>query len=185
MKDEFFVSIDVESDGPIPGDNSMLSFGAVALSQDGKILGKFSRNLELLEGAKPNPDTMDFWAKNKEAWDATRKNTIAPSLAMQQFVDWVNKIPGRPALIGYPITYDFMFVYWYIMKFVGKSPFSHSGLDIKTYAMAMLKGNYRDSTKKHMPRRWFPNVKHTHIAEDDALEQGLLFINMLKENLAK
>jgi hypothetical protein len=33
-----------------------------------------------------------------------------------------------------------------------------------------------------MPRRWFKDLPHTHVALDDALEQGYLFCNMLAEN---
>jgi hypothetical protein len=68
---------------------------------------------------------------------------------------------------------------------LGESPFSHSALDIKTYAMALLKKDYRQSSKRNMPRRWFDDVPHTHVALDDAIEQGALFCNMLAENRIK
>jgi hypothetical protein len=48
--------------------------------------------------------------------------------------------------------------------------------------MAMLKTGYRESTKKNMPKRWFDELPHTHVALDDAIEQGALFCNMLREN---
>jgi len=48
--------------------------------------------------------------------------------------------------------FDFLFMYWHLMRFARESPFSHSALDIKTYAMAMVKTGYRDAT---MPKRWF------------------------------
>ncbi len=35
-----------------------------------------------------------------------------------------------------------------------------------------------------MPRRWFEKLPHTHVALDDAIEQGALFCNMLAENTA-
>ena len=41
------------------------------------------------------------------------------------------------------------------------------------------------SSVKELARRWFPKAPHTHVALDDAREQGLLFINMLKEHLAR
>jgi hypothetical protein len=66
------------------------------------------------------------------------------------------------------------------MRFTGESPFSHSALDMKTLAMALLKKDYRASTKKHMPKDWFDKVPHTHKALDDVVEQGALFCNMLK-----
>jgi len=55
-------------------------------------------------------------------------------------------------------------------------------LDIKSYAMAVLKCGYRDSTKRNMPQQWFDTFPHTHVALDDAIEQGALFCNMLKDN---
>jgi hypothetical protein len=73
-------------------------------------------------------------------------------------------------------------VYWYLIKFTGESPFSHSALDIKTYAMAVLKLPYRESTKRNMPRHWFDKLPHTHRALDDAIEQGALFCNILMES---
>jgi hypothetical protein len=47
--------------------------------------------------------------------------------------------------------------------------------------MALMKKNYRDATKRNMPKRWFDRVSHTHVALDDAIEQGALFCNMLNE----
>jgi hypothetical protein len=75
----------------------------------------------------------------------------------------------------YPAGFDFLFVYWYLIRFAGESPFSFSALDIKTYAMALLKKDYRQSTKGGMPKSWFDSHPHTHIALDDAIEQGALF----------
>jgi hypothetical protein len=48
-------------------------------------------------------------------------------------------------------------------------------------AMVMLGQEYRATSKKTMPRRWFEAARHTHVALDDAIEQGLLFCNMLAE----
>src|SRR6201981_1264920 len=100
---------------------------------------------------------------------------------MRDFSAWYKAMPGKPVFVGYPAAYDFMFVYWYLIRFAGESPFSHSALDIKTFAMALLGTPYRDSTKKRMPRRWFDELPHTHVALDDALGQGSLFCNMLRE----
>jgi hypothetical protein len=100
---------------------------------------------------------------------------------MRDYVDWLRELPGKPVFVGYPASFDFMFVYWYLMRFVGESPFSHSALDIKTFAMCMLGAGYTESTKKHMPREWFDDLPHTHVALDDALGQGALFCNMLRE----
>lgn len=179
---ELYFSTDVETDGPIPGDNSMLSLGSAAFTPDGKLVSTFYATLDLLAGAKPDPDTMNWWSQNQEAYDATRVNPKPALAVMTQFVNWVNKQNGKPVFVGYPAGFDFLFVYWYIRHHGLQSPFSFSALDIKTYASAMLKLPYRESTKKNMPKRWFSGTKHTHVALDDAIEQGELFIAMLKEN---
>jgi hypothetical protein len=37
--------------------------------------------------------------------------------------------------------------------------------------MAMLKKDYRKSTKRGMPKHWFDSHPHTHIALDDAMNR--------------
>lgn len=181
---EIYVSTDVEADGPIPGPHSMLSFGSAAYRADKQLIGTFTANLETLPGAAGAPDTMAWWQTQPGAWAACREKPQPPQSAMQNYLAWLKGLPGKPVFVGYPAAYDFLFVYWYLIQFTGESPFSHSALDIKTYAMAMLRGGYRDATKARMPRRWFDDLPHTHRALDDALGQGALFCNMLAENLA-
>jgi len=38
---------------------------------------------------------------------------------------------------------------------------------------------YRGSVKRNMPRTWFENLPHKHVALDDAIGQGILFCNAL------
>ena len=179
---EVYVSTDVESDGPIPGPYSMLSFGSAAYLADKTLVGTFSANLELLPGATGHPDTLSWWQEHPEAWEKCRQDLQDPAAAMRNYVAWVKSLPGIPVFVAYPIGYDFTFVYWYLMRFVGTSPFSHNGIDIRSYAMAVLKKGYKECSKRNMPRHWFDNLPHTHGALDDALEQGALFCNMLREN---
>ncbi|MBI4854434.1 MAG: 3'-5' exoribonuclease [Acidobacteria bacterium] len=185
MRQEIYISTDVETDGPIPGINSMLSFGSAAYLANKTLVSTFSANLETLPEASPNPNTMAWWQTQPDAWKACRKDLQKPEIAMKNYVTWVKSLLGKPVFVAYPAAFDFLFVYWYMIRFTGESPFSHSALDIKTYAMAMLKKDYRDSTKRNMPKHWFDNFPHTHQALDDAIEQGALFCNMLKENQQK
>lgn len=179
---ELYISTDVETDGPIPGPYSMLSVGSAAYTADKTLMATFSANLDTLPGASAHPKTAAWWATQPEAWEACRKDLEPPVAAMTRYVTWLKSLPGRPVFVAYPAGFDFLFVYWYLMRFVGESPFSHSALDMKSFAMALLKTDYRQSTKRHMPQRWFDNLPHTHIALDDAIEQGALFCNMLREN---
>jgi hypothetical protein len=181
---EIYISTDVESDGPIPGPHSMLSFGSAAYTADKQLLSTFSANLHTLPGAEPDPKTAAWWKTQPEAWAACRTDLQDPAHAMKSYMAWLKGLPARPVFVAYPAGFDFLFVYWYLMRFAGESPFSHSALDVKSFAMAMLRLDYRDSTKRAMPRRWFDRLPHTHVALDDAIEQGALFCNMLAENRA-
>ena len=185
MAQEIYVSTDVEADGPIPGPHSMLSFASAAFTADRTLIGTFARNLETLEGAAPDAKTSAWWKTQPEAWEACRRDLVSPETAMRDYVAWLEGLPGKPVFVGYPAAYDFLFVYWYLLRFAGKSPFSHAALDIKTFAMCLLGSAYRETTKRTMPRRWFDDTPHTHVALDDALGQGALFCNMLRESKTK
>jgi len=188
LKQEVYVSVDVETDGPIPGPHSMLSLGAVAMLPNNDInlreIDSFTTNLITLPGAAPDPDTQIWWeSRDPKVYAASRDNPKDPVIAMTEFTDWLDKLPGLPVCVAMPAGFDFMFVYWYLMRFAHRSPFSFSSLDIKTYAMAVQKTGYRKSAKRYWPSRWFPkNMPHTHVALDDAREQGHLFLNILKDN---
>ena len=184
-REEIYVSTDIEADGPIPGPHSMLSFASAAYTADKRLLGTFSANLETLPGATGDPRTMAFWAEHPDAFRACRVDPEAPELAMPRYVTWLTALPGTPVFVGYPAAFDFLFVYWYLVRFTGGSPFSHSALDVKTMAMLLLGKGYRSATKRNMPKRWFDALPHTHVALDDAVEQGALFCNMLAEARAR
>lgn len=177
---EIYISTDIEADGPIPGPHSMLSFASAAYSAKKELISTFSANLETLPEAQGHPHTMAWWATQPEAWAACRKDLEAPAVAMRRYKTWVDSLPGRGVFVGYPAVFDFMFVYWYLIRFLGESPFPPSAIDIKSYAMAVLNVPYRAVTKHALPPTWFDDLPHTHIALDDALEQGALFCNMLQ-----
>jgi hypothetical protein len=152
---------------------------------DKTLVSTFTANLETLVGATADPRTMEWWRQHPEAWAATRTDQEEPETAMSRYVIWIKSLSGSPVFVAYPAGFDFLFVYWYLIRFTGGSPFSFSALDIKSYAMALLKTDYRECVKRNMPRRWFDPLPHRHIALDDALEQGALFCHMLAENLGR
>lgn len=180
-RDEVYISTDIESDGPIPGPYSMLSFASAAF-HNGKMVGTFTANLELLPGAEAHPDTKKFWNENAKAYAATRVSPLDPSAAMSSYVAWVKSLGGKPVFVAYPAGFDFLFMYWYMISFAGESPFSFSALDTKTLAMAALGCPYRNATKRNFPKRWFSEGRpHTHVALDDAIEQGEMFVRILAD----
>jgi hypothetical protein len=179
---EIYVSTDVETDGPIPGVYSMLSVGSAAYLADKTLVSTFSVNLETLPGAAAHPETMAWWETQAEAWEAGRTDTQPAEVAMSNYLAWLKTLPGTPVFVAYPAAFDFMFVSWYLTRFTGENPFGWHALDIKSYAMSILKLNFLQTVKRNMPRHWFDDLPYTHKALDDALSQGALFCNMLMEH---
>jgi hypothetical protein len=96
---EIYVGTDVEADGPIPGPNSMLSFGSAAYTGGKELIATFSANLETLPGATADPKTAEWWTQQPEAPAACRKELEMPETAMRRYVLWL-KAPSR---IRFPI----------------------------------------------------------------------------------
>lgn len=181
MAREIFVSTDVETDGPIPGVYSMLSFGSVAFTAEKEIISAFSANLNTLAGAAQDKATMQWWKTQKTAWQAHRKDLWQAEDAMKQYLYWLKGLPGKPVFVGYPAAFDFMFICWYLIKFTGENPFSLNVIDVKTFAWCLLNKPFTEISKRKMPKKWFDSCDKRHVALDDAREQGLLFCNMLKD----
>jgi len=188
---ETFILVDIESNGPVPGRHSMLSFAAVAFKLDRTILGTFERNLETLPGAAEYPATMEWWKKFPEAWAACRENQVAPKAAMEDFLAWARTLPRLPAVfVANPLSYDWLFMHYYMHSFTDfvhsitdDSPFTLAALDMHSYAMATLGKSFRGSGRGSYPPAWTEhNLPHTHKAIDDALEHAMTFCAMVQTN---
>lgn len=205
---EIYISVDIEATGPIPGKYSMSSLGAFmagGLYADGtyftcdhtdkdKIfyaeLAPISDafipaaiNVGLLEGF----DTSIPDPTGERHFEWMKEHGQSPEVAMDDFADWVNdkreQFGARPVFTAYPASFDWTFVYWYFINHDIESPFGFSAvLDMKTvFSVKKGKGLTR-STKRNMPKHLFPDLPHTHRADDDALEQGIMAMNMLMWN---
>lgn len=185
MTKEIYVSGDIEADGRIPGRNSMMSYGCAAFTLEKELVGTISHNLFPLEGAVRDPEVTKFWDRNPAAWQAATTDQVDPKEAMVELNQWVNQLKIdtglKPIFVGFPATFDFMWMNWYLNYFANSEPFGFSAFDMKSYAAAYLKKDFSKSVKRNFPRRWFDNLPHTHIALDDALEQGAMAINMIRE----
>lgn len=158
----------------------MLSLGSAAYTADKRLVASFSVNLETLPGAHANPITTRWWRDQPEAWAACRTDPQSPQRAMREYAAWLRALPGRPVFVGYPVVFDFGFVSYYLAQFAGENPFGFAALDIRSFAMAVMRCDFKDVQKKRMPQEWFDDLPHTHIALDDAIEQGALFCNLLQ-----
>ena len=84
-------------------------------------------------------------------------------------------------MVAIPAAYDAMWTQWYLRRFVGDDPFRRRAIDLKTLAMVAMGAGFRATTKSSLPRHWRPRAKHTHVAVDNAVEQGELFVNIVHD----
>lgn len=182
-KPTLYISCDIETDGPIPGEYSMLSFAMAAYDINKNIVSTFDANLKKLPDAKEHPDTMNWWSKNQEAYDITRIDITDPEKAMKENLEWINNLKKKYncVFVAFPAGFDFTFWYWYIQKYTGEKPLGFQALDLKTLAMGLLKCEFKEAAKRNFPKDWFDDLPHTHKALDDAIEQGAMAINMLRD----
>ncbi len=185
-----YVSMDVESDGPCPAINNLLSYGAVAFL-NGEPYSKFERNIDLLPDCKPNPKTMrEFWErddKHKALYAQTRVNTVDPVDFVNDLIKWAKQLREetgfKVVFVAAPSTYDYKWLDYYMHRFYGDNPFGFAScIDIKSFLFGRLGRPFGEITKRNYVKAWFPkHQKHTHVAVEDALEQGHIFINALKQ----
>jgi hypothetical protein len=184
---ELYFSVDVESDGPIPGIYSMLSFGLVVAGKfDGEHFERSDRDPQsFYRELKPISDeyVADAVAVTGLDRDKLTRTGVAPAQAMKEARAWVEEIAvgHHPVLVGFPLVFDWMFLYWYFVRFAEGSPFSYSsGLDMKSIYQAKARVRVSDAGKNDLPLRLRSEKPHTHNALDDAIEQAEIFAKLFE-----
>jgi len=186
-KPEIYVSIDIETDGPVAGINSMLSLGAAAFVDDPVTpLDEFYDKLAPLFGMVSNPETMKWWETQTEAYAEATRNPSAPHEVVAAFNIWCEKLSsdGKLIAVAWPAAFDFPFVNYYMHAFLGKNPLGFACLDIRSYANGLMKeANYyglKEEEVRHVVGEIDKTDLRPHFAIDDAIEQGRLFMALRK-----
>ena len=174
-KTELYISVDVETSGPIPAEFSLLSLGAC-------VVGNINKNFY----AEIRPLNDNFIKQALEVSGLSMKELKIkgekPAEAMGRFENWIKEASGdnRPVFVAFNATFDWSFTHWYFIKFLERDPFGISGLDIKAYFMGKHNTLWSETVKKKV-RTFYPSkTAHTHNALDDAIEQAEIFEKMQK-----
>lgn len=171
--DELYIVVDIETDGPAPGINSMLSIGAIATSKD-KELGSFYRKVNPVEGATQSAFTMKWWKTQPDAWNEVITDTQPAYQVMKSFHEWITSFAKQPVFVAHPTGFDYAFVSWYYWKFLGKNPFSSPGgtgrlLDLQSYIAGRLNIPLSQAHRTNLPPTLQATLQtHNHKAIDDA-----------------
>jgi len=185
-KADAYFSIDIEADGPYPGEYSMSSFGVAYCGEhNGKKFIRPSKWEGFYSELQPISENFNPAAAAVSGLDRQSliENGDAPFYSLDSAADYIRNIAGerRAVFCAYPLGFDWLFFYWYLMRYNIESPFGHSNhVDIKTLYMAKANVNIGRSIKRHMPEALKSSQKHTHYALDDAIEQGELFANIME-----
>jgi hypothetical protein len=185
---DVYFSADIETDGPIPGSYSMLSFALVyAGSFDGK---KFRHPENFAEHfyreLKPISKKFQEEALRVNGLDRDKlcREGETPERAMRDAYEWITGIAGvaKPVLVAYPLSFDWAWLYWYFVQFSQKgSPFNHSlCFDMKTAYAVKASVPISEAGRSKILPQLLPNRRHTHHALDDAIEQAEIFGNLFE-----
>ena len=188
-KKETYVSIDIETDGPAPGINSMLALGAAAFNEEGEQIDTWYRKFFKLPEAGQNDETMEWWLTQPEAWIEVNSDQYDPRIEMPKFAGWCHLLPGKKIAVAWPAAFDFAFVNYYCHRFVGSNPLGFACLDIRSYAngLAGFPSYYglSERTTRMMAGPIETSDLRPHVAIDDAIEQGRLFMALRKSALLR
>ena len=164
------IVVDVEADGPIPGDFSMISFGAVVVEAplDKTFYGQL----------KP---VSEKWLPEALAVSGhTREETMSfgdPLDVMTSFEKWLKDIdPGRLVFITDNLAFDWQFINWYFHHFLGRNPFGYSGRRIGDLYSGLKKDLFAANNWKKLRE-----TKHTHNPVDDAKGNAEALLKILSE----
>jgi len=150
-----YIMVDIEADGPIPSDYSMICFGAVVVEPS--LTKTFYGQLKPMS---------DLWIPEALAVSGfSREETLAfpePEGVMHQFADWLQEhSKGRSMFISDNNGFDWQFINWYFHHFTGQNPFGFSSTNLGS----LYKGVVCDTFQNFKHLR---NTKHTHHPVDDA-----------------
>lgn len=163
-----YVMVDVEADGPSPGDYSMVCFGAVVVEPE---LDKsfYGRLHPISEQWLPEALAVSgFTREEAEEFDD-------PKSVMEAFRDWLQaNVKGHPMFISDNNGFDWQFINWYFHHFLGANPFGHSSTNLGS----LYKGVVRDTSRnfKHLRK-----TRHTHHPVDDARGNAEAFLEIIQQ----
>jgi hypothetical protein len=163
-----YIMVDIESDGPIPGDYSMICFGAVLVDE----------SLDKTFYGKLKPISDKFIPEALAVSGFSRDETLGfddPKEVMENFRRWLNQTSkGQPIFISDNNGFDWMFICWYFHHFLGANPFGFSSQNLGSLYKGMVKDMFKNF--KHLRK-----TKHTHNPVDDAKGNAEALLTLKKE----
>ena len=150
-----YIMVDIESDGPIPSDYSMISLGAVLVNEE----------LDKTFYGQLKPISEKYIPEALAVSGHSREETLSfddPKVVMTKFQTWIKEVcKDKPIFISDNNGFDWMFICWYFHHFLGENPFGHSSQNLGSLYKGLVQDTFNNF--KHLRK-----TKHTHNPVDDA-----------------
>lgn len=154
-----YISMDVESDGPCPGQGSMVCFGAVII-EDGLSKTFYGKVKPITD--KWNPEALAISGFSREEHEKFND----PESVMRSFAEWLQRYSkGKPTFISDNPAFDWQWINYYFHNFYGSNPMGFSGRRIGDLYCGLVK----NAGKNQDWKRQYRKTKHTHNPVDDAM----------------
>lgn len=166
-----YISVDVETAGPIPDGFALLSIGACTVTHPRQTF-----YIEL----QPDRDLFDPQASAIHGLDPAvlTRDGVPPFQAMTLFRDWLLQVVPdgtHPVFVAFNAPFDWMFVNDYFLRYLGTNPFGHSALDIKALYMGVAGRPWSKTSGDELHHLYLEGRKLTHNALEDAIDQAIIF----------
>ncbi|HNT23830.1 MAG TPA: 3'-5' exonuclease [Anaerolineales bacterium] len=173
--DETYICVDIETAGPYPGEYSILSLGACTI---------FEPYQTFYVELKPTTDNASEEALliHRLSLPRLKENGLEPAEALQRFEAWLaEQTPTgqAPIFVAFNAPFDWMFVNYYFLHYLGRNPFGHSALDIKAYYMGLAHTPWRKTSMRYLAPYYLDDRTLSHHALRDALDQAEIFAKLL------
>jgi len=174
-KSPVFISVDVETTGSQAGLHSMYQIGACLVSD---VIRTFTARLVPISRHYEMAALTAVGMRLDEVMELGEP----ASVVMRRFHDWVRHTPGGPdkVFVGFNAAFDWKFVDWYFLHYVGENPFGFAPLDIKALVMGALGCDWFDTKMSRLPPEVRPDRPLTHDGLDDAVQQAEIFRKTLE-----
>lgn len=161
---------DIESDGPIPGDYSMVSFGLVMIKKEDMDTNFYGQLKPISE--KWIPEALNVSGHSREEVMEFED----PKSVMEKCAKWIkeNNSGGRPMFMSDNNGFDWQFMNWYFHHFTGSNPFGFSSTNLGSLYKGMKKDFF--TSFKHLRK-----TKHTHHPVDDCKGNVEALMHMVDE----
>lgn len=194
-KTVLYLSFDIESDGPTPILNNLLSIGICGITLQEEIIFEFEKNIESLPNHFPDDECMkNFWLKpeQKKAFEYLQTNRHNYIEVFENLGLELKKLAEKYELVfvAYPSCFDWMFFkcYYELAKSNSKNKTNFYDISYKCECSSTLfdyyiKNNNLSSSesKKLFKHLGEVDPSSNHMALQDAIVQGKLYVKLLKK----